>query len=85
MTKCRIYNTTNVDNFFDLGTPIRYEKSAKDAFYEAYRIARKAYNRGKDIELFIASDSTFSVSIATMNTGLLISTYNKSVWAKEVW
>lgn len=83
MSKYRLYNTTNVDDMFKLGSPIRYESNAKDMYYETYRLIRKAYHTGKELELLICSDSSFSCLFNATTFGILLTRYGKAIWMKE--
>ena len=83
--KCRLYNITGVTEYLGIGSAIRYERTLKRMYYEAYRIARKAYSQGKDLDLMILTDNECSLTIRVIPAiGMLITQYGKTLWVKEV-
>lgn len=82
--KCKLYDITNNDIIGE-GEVIRIESNARNAYYSAYRIARKAYNRNKEMDVLIIGSETFSILISSIpGLGLLIGKWSKHTWAKEV-
>lgn len=83
MTKCKLYNTTDTQDIFSLGSPIRYSTNVRDMYYEAYRLSRKAYHTGKELELLVYGDNDFSCTLLVREFGMLFTKYGKSAWLKE--
>lgn len=82
--KCKLYDITNNDIIGE-GELIRIESNVRNAYYSAYRIARKAYNRNKEVDILIIGREAFSIIISSMpGLGVLIGKCSKHTWAKEV-
>ena len=82
--KCTLYDITGSD-VIGLGSPKRIERSLRSAYYNAYRMVRKAYNRNKMLQLLIVGENDFSMTISSYSTfGVLICISDKTLWAKEV-
>ena len=82
--KCKLYDITNNDIIGE-GELIRIESNVRNAYYSAYRIARKAYNCNKEADILIIGSEAFSILISSIPwLGLLIGNYSKHTWAKEV-
>lgn len=82
--KCKLYDITNND-IIGNGEMVRIESNVRSAYYSAYRIARKAYNRNKETDLLIIGDGVFSIIISSIpGLGMLIGSYSKNTWVKEV-
>ena len=82
--KCKLYDITNND-IIGNGEMVRIESNVRNAYYSAYRIARKAYNRNKEMDILIIGSGAFSILFSSIpGLGMLIGNYGKNTWAKEV-
>lgn len=78
--KCKLYDITNNDIIG--GKLIRIENNVRSTYVNAYRIARKAYNRNKAMDLAI--NGGVSVVLSSIpNVGIVVWAYGKAVWVKE--
>lgn len=78
--KCKLYDITNNDIIG--GRLIRVESDAKNAYINAYRIVRKAYNRNRELDLVISG--AVSVVLSSIpNVGIVVWSHARVLWVRE--
>ena len=79
--ECKLYDITNNDIIG--GKLISIESNAISMYVNAYRIARKAYNRNRAMDLVINGGVSVVLS-SVPNVGIVVWAHGKAVWVKEV-
>ena len=79
--KSALYDITNND-IIGFGNPIRIERNFRSLYASAYCIARKAYNRGRVVDLAINGAASVVISV-TPDIGVVVWAHGKAVWVKE--
>ena len=82
--KCRLHDITS-NNAIGFGAIICVKPTVKNMYYYAYRVARKAYKRNKEVNLLISSyGGKLIMTISSIpELGLLIIGNRHSTWVKE--